>query len=88
MPSPPDATRASVLSSTLCYRGAKTIHLCGFDLNTPGHYYAEGGPSVTTINNFLMHFRTGLRILLDHGIEIISHSPVSRLNDMIPYEAL
>ena len=69
-------------------QGAKTIHLCGFDLNTPGHYYAEGGPSVTTINNFLMHFRTGLRILLDHGVKVISHSPVSRLNDMIPYEAL
>ena len=69
-------------------QGARTIHLCGFDLSESGHYYAEGGPSAATINNFLMHFRTGLRILLDHGIEIISHSPISRLNDMLPYEAL
>ncbi len=69
-------------------KGARVIHMVGFDLGGNGHYYNEGGPSRATLDNFLIHFRIGIKILLEHNIRVVSHTTASRLNDLIPYEEL
>lgn len=67
--------------------GAKKIHLVGMDLNGPGHHYDKGGSSKNVIDVFYHHFVTGIRILQKHGIEVVTRTK-SRLNGLVPYEAL
>lgn len=67
--------------------GAKKIHLIGMDLNSAGHHYDKGGSSKNVIDVFYHHFVTGIRILQKHGIEVVTRTK-SRLNGLVPYEAL
>ena len=67
-------------------RGYHDIRLVGFDLqSTGGHHYGQGGPRSSTIETFYNHFVTGIKILLNANYDIISHTPTSRLNSLIPY---
>lgn len=70
--------------------GAKKIHLLGMDFcgGKENNYHHRYQSDPTKWNEFLLHFRTGINILEQHGIEVISRSPISRLNDIIPFEAL
>ncbi len=67
--------------------GAKKIHLVGMDLTGSGHHYDAGGSSRNVIDVFYHHFVTGIKILQKHGIEVVTRTK-SRLNGLIPYEAL
>lgn len=69
-------------------RGARKIHLVGMDLTGSGHYYSSNGSGPRAINNFYGHFVHGIQILLSNGILVISRTKESRLNNIIPYEAL
>lgn len=72
--------------------GAKRIHLLGIDLNTEGglHYHVYyPNLDVSRLDEFTSHFQLALAILDQHNdIEVISHSPISRLNSFIRYEEL
>lgn len=70
--------------------GAKKIHLLGMDFcgNKDNNYHHRYHSDPTKWNEFLLHFRTGINILKQHEIEVISHSPISRLNDLIPFEPM
>lgn len=71
--------------------GASRIHLLGMDFcsqSKESNYHHRYSSDATKWNEFLLHFRTGIHILEQHKIQVISHSPISRLNDIIPYEPL
>jgi len=75
--------------------GYKRIHLLGFDLKecyANEQHYHDHYNNQKTISNVMMekfaaNFRVALkRIKAETDIEVISHSPISRLNGIIPYE--
>lgn len=68
--------------------GAKRIHMVGFDLNSMGHFYGGGGPRSATIETFFFHFKTGIQMLHEQGIQVISHTKKSRLNTITDYAEL
>jgi len=72
--------------------GYDVIHLLGFDL-TGSHYHKHYSPNqqiaVKTFEKFYQNFVLALGIIKTQtNIKVISHSPVSRLNRIIPYERL
>ncbi len=70
---------------------AKRIHLIGIDLHKY-NYLPESSiirQSVhTKLDRFYRHFVRGISILTKNDIEVISHSPISRLNEHIRFEEL
>lgn len=71
--------------------GASHIHLLGIDLTSQGgeHYHNRyGGPSEKRLNEFLVYFSEAVIILGKAGIKVLSHSSISRLNELIEYEKL
>lgn len=69
--------------------GAKRIHLLGIDLNSKGDYknYHARYTSVTKqFDEFYLHFCTGIYKLKNkYKVQVISHSSISRLNNIIEY---
>lgn len=73
--------------------GYKNTYLLGFDLLSVGsktHYHSGYGSGLKPFNNsldvYFEKFRTGLEQLKKDGIvNVYSCSPISRLNDVIPY---
>lgn len=72
--------------------GYKRIYLLGIDLvakDGKRHYYGGQGTNPDRcLNTFFKWFVMGTQILKQKGIEVISMSPNSRLNDYIPYVSL
>lgn len=71
--------------------GAKRIHLLGMDLHTKGgeHYKDDYSRlDVKRLDEFFNNFVRAIGLLREAGVEIVSHSSSSRLNDLIPYEEL
>lgn len=70
--------------------GARKIHLLGMDFHTEGgeNYHDLYSSDPRRLDEFLTHFRTAVEILKGRDIEVVSHSPSSLLNDMIPFEPL
>ena len=67
--------------------GARIIRLFGMDFHTEGgeHYHTRYSSEPTKLEEFLAHFKTAIKTLTKYGIDVISHSQTSRLNDLIPY---
>lgn len=70
--------------------GAKVIHLLGMDFCDDGNsnYHGLYPSDPTKFAEFLCHFKTGVEILKQHKIKVISHSPISLLNGVIEYKKL
>lgn len=70
--------------------GAEKIHLLGMDFCGTGkgnfHHLYPSNPHVW--DEFLANFTTALGVLKERGIEVINHSPISRLNGIIGYRSL
>jgi hypothetical protein len=70
---------------------ATCIHLLGIDLTFNGgvHYHNRyGGPDKKRLDEFLVYFSQAVIILKRADIRVVSHSRVSRLNDVVDYENL
>lgn len=70
--------------------GAKKIHLLGMDFcgEGKGNYHNRYESNPTKWDEFLLHFWQALEILQRTDVEVVSHSLISRLNDLIEYEVL
>lgn len=72
--------------------GAKKIHLLGMDLtiNESGFHYHHYYPNLDTsrLDEFLSNFVMAVKILNYNGIEVVSHSEISRLNEYVQYKEL
>jgi hypothetical protein len=70
--------------------GAECIHLLGFDFcgTGGGNYHGRYSSNALRWNEFLVYFNIAIGILCQHNIAVISHSPISKLNDTIPYAPL
>jgi hypothetical protein len=71
--------------------GYRQIHLLGFDLTDAGgqqHFHDAYKLDPNCLPSYIQHFRAGLKMLAEQWreVQVISHSPVSVLNDLIPYE--
>jgi hypothetical protein len=71
--------------------GYQRIHLLGFDLTDAGgqqHFHDAYQLDPNCLPSYIRYFRAALKSLPEQwpGVELISHSPVSVLNDLIPYE--
>lgn len=67
--------------------GYKKIYLLGIDLDTKGgnHYHNRTNLYVSHLKTFYNHFVDALAVLKNTDIKVISCSPISRLNEFIPY---
>jgi len=67
--------------------GAKRIHLLGMDLHHNGgsNFHAQYRSGVTHLTEYFGHFVTALEKIKEAGLEVISHSPTSKLNEYIEY---
>jgi len=67
--------------------GAKRIHLLGMDLHHNGgsNFHSQYRSGVTRLNEFFTHFVTAIKKMKAKGLEVISHSPTSKLNTYIEY---
>lgn len=75
--------------------GYKTIHLVGVDLtsdNDQTHWHDESPFDIETTREchgkFLEHWKNALTIYKPKDIDVISRSPISKLNEVIPYEPI
>jgi len=70
--------------------GAQTIHLLGMDFckKDSNNYHNMYTSDPKKWQEFYTHFITGIKILKEKGIEVISHSPISLLNGFIEYRGL
>lgn len=74
--------------------GYKSIHLLGVDLVVKGddtHYHGGyGGPDKfkQRLPNYVKYWQQGVSDALTMGIGVISHSRISVLNALVPYENL
>lgn len=70
--------------------GAKRIHLLGMDFHSKGgsNYHKKYSSGVNQLDEFYTHFVTAINKLRKLDIEVISHSPTSRLNSIIEYQEL
>jgi hypothetical protein len=70
--------------------GAKIVHLLGMDFHTKGghHFHTGYSTNVDALDEYLGHFHTAVLLLKMQGVEVVSHSPTSRLNDWIRYEPM
>jgi len=74
--------------------GYKRIYLLGVDLTITDetHFHSGYGESLQKFSEKLCtyenYFRIGLRGLLDSGIQVISCSSISKLNDVISYKSV
>lgn len=69
----------------------KRIHLLGMDLTDGTHYHTRysGRIKITELDKFYRNFILALEIIRTQTeIEVISHSKISRLNKVIPYESM
>ena len=69
--------------------GYKRIHLLGFDL-TGAHFHEAYKLDPDCLPDYIRYFRDGLQSLAADrpDVEVISHSPISVLNDLIPFVPL
>jgi len=67
--------------------GAKVIHLLGIDMNSNSSPYSNYHHRYhsTISDEFHTLFKLGIEKLKQNNIQVISHSPLSRLNDLIEY---
>lgn len=73
--------------------GYTRIHLLGFDLTDAGgqqHFHNAYQLDRNCLPAYIRHFEEGLKSLPSTwpDVKVISHSPISVLNQMIPYEPL
>jgi hypothetical protein len=73
--------------------GYDRIHLIGFDLTDVGgqqHFHDAYQLDPNCMPSYIRYFRSGLKVLAEEWphVQVISHSPVSTLNDLIPYMPL
>jgi hypothetical protein len=70
--------------------GAKNVHLLGMDFCSKGvsNYHQRYASYPSRFDEFLLHFKTAVAILERHDIKVISHSRISKLNDVIEYRSL
>lgn len=70
--------------------GAKKIHLLGMDFcgEGKGNYHNRYPSNPKVWDEFLTHFKTAVDILTKHDIEVVSHSAISKLNEVVTYEKL
>ncbi len=69
--------------------GYKQIHLLGIDLNDGTHYHNRYGGIINkgSLRDFYLNFVRAIKILQERTqIQVISHSPISKLNSVIPYQ--
>lgn len=70
--------------------GAQVVRLLGMDFcsKESNNYHNMYTSNPQKWNEFFTHFKTGIKILKEQGIEVISHSPISLLNGYIEYREL
>lgn len=74
--------------------GYERINLLGVDLNTSEgetHYHGGYGGKekfMKRLPNYVKFWRKGVNIALSRGVDVVSRSSISELNDIIPYEEL
>jgi hypothetical protein len=51
-----------------------------------GNYHNRYPSNPAVWDEFLMYFEEAVIALASRGIEVISHSPISRLNELIKYK--
>lgn len=70
--------------------GAETIHLLGMDFcgEGKGNFHNRYQSCPRKWDEFLSNFKVAVKVLKEHDIEVVSHSPISKLNDTIEYKDL
>lgn len=70
--------------------GAKTIHLLGIDFcgTGKGNFHKLYASNPRAWDEFYGYFVTAIDTLRKHGIQVVSHSPVSKLNSVITFRQI
>lgn len=67
--------------------GVKRIHLLGMDFHHEGgsNFHRQYNSGICHFQEYLIHFVTAVKTIKEKGLEVISHSPTSKLNEYIEY---